>query len=76
MPPRKASRMFRVVVVAGVSLAACGSEDKTGNTGADGGPTESSNPPGPQFDARADSPADAGASDAPADAIDEMPLIK
>jgi hypothetical protein len=75
MATRKASRMFRVIVVAGVSLAACGGNE------------EISNPPPPPRDGAAppadDAAVDAGfvpadaAVDAPADARDEqMPAIK
>ena len=77
MAPPKASRMFRVIVLAGVSLAACGGKEDSGD------PELPSNPPGPRRDAAvvpddaaAVVPDDAGL-DAPADARDEqMPAIK
>lgn len=74
MPPRKASRMFRVVVLAGVSLAACGGKEDSEDTQPPAQPPY--NPPSPYLDAGPDVTTDAGA-DAPADARDEqMPAIK
>lgn len=74
MASRRKARMFHVVVLAGVSLAACGSESSTGQQTGVPGPI--TNPPAPTDGSATDSPAGDGGVDAPTDARDEMPIIK
>ena len=74
MAPPKASRLFQVVVAAGVSLVACGNEqggaaDASANALDGAGPKDATT-------VADGGPGDAGAVDASSDAIDEMPLIR